>query len=139
MLRQIEQLKQEEVKQSVEKKDRVNKLMGDVEDANKRAIDVKDGKKKEEKDLEMKIVDYNRQKAMREEEQAAELRRAKEEKEREVQRLRELQEKAQDRQSEIDALRAKRAFEESERIARDKERKELEHKQAVLRELEDAR
>ena len=139
MLRQIEQLKQEEVKQSVEKKDRVNKLMGDVEDANKRAIDVKDGKKKEEKDLEMKIVDYNRQKAMREEEQAAELRRVKEEKEREVQRLRELQEKAQDRQSEIDALRAKRAFEESERIARDKERKELEHKQAVLRELEDAR
>ena len=58
----------------------------------------------------------------------AEQRRIKEEKEREVQRLRELQEKAQDRQAEIDALRAKRAFEESERIARDKERKELEHR-----------
>jgi hypothetical protein len=36
-------------------------------------------------------------------------------------------------------LRAKRAFEESERIAREKERKELEHKQKVLRELEEAR
>ena len=36
-------------------------------------------------------------------------------------------------------MRAKRAFEESERIAREKERKELEHKQKVLRELEDAR
>ncbi len=60
MLRQIEQLKQEEVKQAVEKKDRVNKLMNEVEEANKRAIDVKDGKKKEEKDLEMKIVEYNR-------------------------------------------------------------------------------
>lgn len=34
--------------------------MSEVEDANKRAIDVKDSKKKEEKDLEMKIVDYNR-------------------------------------------------------------------------------
>lgn len=32
----------------------------EVEDANKRAIDVKDYKKKEEKDLEMKIVDYNK-------------------------------------------------------------------------------
>lgn len=42
--------------------------MGEVEDANKRAIDVKDSKKMVEKDLEMKIVDYNRQKAMREEE-----------------------------------------------------------------------
>jgi hypothetical protein len=52
---------------------------------------------------------------MREEERLAEERRVKEEKEREVQRLRDLQEKAQDRQSEIDALRAKRAFEEGER------------------------
>jgi hypothetical protein len=34
--------------------------MNEVEEANKRAIDVKDGKKKEEKDLEMKIVEYNR-------------------------------------------------------------------------------
>jgi hypothetical protein len=34
--------------------------MNEVEDANRRAIDIKDYKKKEEKDLEMKIVDYNR-------------------------------------------------------------------------------
>ena len=43
--------------------------MAEVEEANKRAIDGKEYKKKEEKDLEMKIVDYNRQKALREEEQ----------------------------------------------------------------------
>lgn len=36
-------------------------------------------------------------------------------------------------------MRAKRAFEESERIARDKERKELEHKHIVLQDLEQAR
>lgn len=60
MLRQIEQLKQEEVRQAMDKKDRVNKLMGEVEDANKKAIDVKEEKKAEEKHLEMKIVDYNR-------------------------------------------------------------------------------
>ena len=114
-------------------------MMVEVEESNQRAIDVKDEKKKQEKNLEMKIVDYNKQKALREEETLAEQKRIKEEKEREVQRLRELQEKAQDRQSEIDALRAKRAFEESERQAREKERKELEHKQKVLEDLEAAR
>lgn len=46
--------------------------MSEVEDANKKAIEVKENKKFEEKELEMKIVDYNRQKAMREEEQLAE-------------------------------------------------------------------
>lgn len=68
MLRQIEQLKEEEVRQALEKKGRVQKLMSEVEDANKKAIDVKESKKVEEKNLEMKIVEYNRQKALREEE-----------------------------------------------------------------------
>lgn len=53
----------------------------------------------------------------------------KEEKEKEVARLREMQEKAADRQSEIDALRAKRAFEEGERQARAKEVAERERRQ----------
>ena len=42
--------------------------MSEVEEANRRAIDIKESKKKDEKDLEMKIVDYNRQKALRDEE-----------------------------------------------------------------------
>lgn len=42
--------------------------MSEVEDANKKAVEVKEMKKLEEKQLEMKIVDYNRQKALREEE-----------------------------------------------------------------------
>ena len=42
--------------------------MNEVEEANRKAIDIKDYKKKVEKDLEMKIVDYNKQKALREEE-----------------------------------------------------------------------
>ena len=68
MLRQIDQLKEEEVIQVQEKKERAAKLMTEVEEANKRAIEVKDSKKRDEKDLEMKIVDYNRQKTLREEE-----------------------------------------------------------------------
>jgi len=42
-------LKAEEVRIAHEKKDRVNKLMSEVEDANKKAIEVKDEKKVEEK------------------------------------------------------------------------------------------
>ena len=72
-------------------------MMAEVEDANRKAIEVKESKKKEEKDLDQKIVEYNRQRALREEERLAEEKRIKDEKEREVQRLRELQEKAQDR------------------------------------------
>lgn len=66
------------------KKERAKVLMMEVEESNKRAIDIKDVKKKEEKDLEMKIVEYNKAKSMREEENLAELRRIKDEKEREV-------------------------------------------------------
>ena len=74
----------------VHKKERALKMMGEVEEANRRAIEVKDQRKKEEKDLEQQIVEYNRAKAQREEEQQAEYKRVKEEKEREVARLREL-------------------------------------------------
>ena len=65
-------------------------MMGEVEEANKCAIEVKENRKKDEKDLEQQIVEYNRQKMLREEEKAAEIKRVKEEKEREVARLREL-------------------------------------------------
>ncbi len=37
--------------------------MSEVEDSNKRAIEIKESKKKEEKVLEMKIVEYNKAKA----------------------------------------------------------------------------
>jgi hypothetical protein len=56
-----------------------------------------------------------------------------------VQRLRDLQERAQDRQAEIDALRAKRAFEESERQSREKERKEQEKRLRIQKDMEAAR
>ena len=65
-------------------------MMGEVEEANKRAIEVKENRKKDEKDLEQQIVEYNRQKVLREEEKAAEIKRVKEEKERHRARLREL-------------------------------------------------
>ncbi len=97
MIKQAEQLKADEHRMLEAKKVRAQAMIAEVEEANKRAIEVKEHRKQEEKDLEQKIVDYNRNKALREEEKAAELKRVKEEKEREVARLRELQEKAADR------------------------------------------
>lgn len=69
MLKHIENLKQEEIKAAQEKKARAKVMMGEVEVSNKAAITVKESKKKEEKDLEQKIVDYNKSKAQREEEE----------------------------------------------------------------------
>jgi hypothetical protein len=52
MIRQAEQLKAEEQKLVKAKKDRAVRMMGEVEEANKRAIEVKENRKQEEKDLE---------------------------------------------------------------------------------------
>jgi hypothetical protein len=51
------------------KKVRAARLMVEVEESNRKALDSKEYKKFEEKSEEMKIVEYNRQKAMREGEQ----------------------------------------------------------------------
>ena len=53
--------------------------------------------------------------------------------------MRERQEKASDKQAEIDSLRAKRAFEESERRIRAKEKKEAEEMAEKIRVLDIAR
>lgn len=97
-------------------------MVAEVEVANQIALRKKAEKVAQERDEEMKVVQYNRERDAREEARLAEERRIKEEKELEVTRLRALQEKAADRQAEIDALRAKRAFEEGERQTRAKEK-----------------
>lgn len=66
-------------------------------------------------------------------------RRISEEKEREVAKLREMQEKAADRQADIDALRAKRAYEQQERDNRLKEKLEFDKKMRLLNDLEESR
>ncbi len=84
MLKHIENLKAEEVKLAKLKQERAAVMMTEVEAANHEAIAVKAKKIMEEKELEQKIVEYNKNKAMREEEEAAEKRRIQQEKERET-------------------------------------------------------
>ena len=114
-------------------------MIAEVEAANKVALSKKQEARQKEVDEEQDIVRYNKDKTLREAAKADEERRIKEEKELEVARLREMQEKAADRQAEIDALRAKRAFEEGERQERRKEIAQKEKYQRQANELEVAR
>jgi hypothetical protein len=139
MLKQIQLLQQEEIRQAREKMEMQEKLMAEVEEVNRRAILIKEEKKRLEREEDEKIMRYNVEKAKREQEIIEEQERIMAEKEREVQRLRERQERAKDRQSELDALRAKRAQEAQERVEREKERKEAEKVAKINKELEDAR
>lgn len=96
-------------------------MIAEVEKVNKVALGKKSEKIQKEKNEDLEIVRYEAEKRAREEQALEEERKIKDEKEKEIQRLRDLQERAADRQSEIDALRQKRAFEEGERAARSKE------------------
>lgn len=139
MARQIENQRMAEIKANEDKRARNMRLIAEVEAANTVALAKKSEIRQKELTEEQKIVQYNQEKIEREVAAALEERRIKEEKEKEVARLREMQEKAADRQSEIDALRAKRAFEEGERAAR---RTEIAAKEKMVRqanELEVAR
>jgi len=139
MLKHIKQLQKEEVETNLIKKHQQKALLDQIYESNQKAISKKHERVLQEKEEEEKIIRYNIEKAQKEAEYQAELKRIKDEKEREVQRLRELQEKASDRQSEIDALRAKRATELADRLAREKERREAELKAKINQELLEAR
>lgn len=132
MLRQVKELEDEEKRNQQQKVINAAKLAKEVATTNQKAAEIKEKKKIEEKELELKIHEYNVNKIRREEEELAEKKRIAEEKEREVQKLREKQEKAYDKQSELDYLRAKRAFEDAERAAREKARKEIEKRVRIL-------
>ncbi len=125
MMKQIKELEADDVRQAEYKKIKADKLSREVEIANRKAIEAKERKRQDEKELEIKIFQYNLEKTKKEEEEAEEKRRIREEKEKEVQKLREKQERAKDKQAELDAVRAKRAYEEAERAAREKEKNEI--------------
>lgn len=111
ILKNIEHMKQLDLKNAEIKREKNRQMMAEVEVSNKIAQDVKVRKVLEEKSEEQAIVRYNKEKDAKEAARLAEEKRIRDEKEQEIQRLREMQEKAADRQADIDALRAKRAFE----------------------------
>ena len=111
----------------------------EIKKANAAAISLKDDAKIREKKLEDQILQHQRNKIAREEQEVREAARIKEEKERETQRLRELQERANDRQAELDEVRARKAFEAAEQKAANERKQTQAKKQALLKDLEVSR
>merc|ERR1719310_2386571 len=139
ILKQIESLKAEEIQQQRQKKMAAARLMTEVNAANTAAMKIKEEKMLAEKLEEQKIIEYQENKELRERELEAEKAAMAAEKERETAKLRAMQEKAQDKASEMDALRAKRAMEAAERAARNKEAAERDRLEAINQELNEAR
>jgi len=139
ILKQIESLKAEEVEQQKQKKMAAGRLMVEVNAANTAAMKIKEEKMLAEKLEEQKIIEYQENKEMKEREAEADKERLAAEKEAETAKMRARQEKAQDKASEMDALRAKRAMEAAERAARDKEQAERDRLEAINQELNAAR
>merc|ERR1719272_1275393 len=135
ILRQIDALKQEEVEQQKAKHVAANRLMEEVNTANGAAMKIKEEKMLAEKLEDQKILDYQRNKEIREREVEEEKAALAAEKEKETAKLRAMQEKAQDKAAEMDALRAKRAVEAAERVARQKELQERQRLEAINSEL----
>ena len=121
---QLEKFEEEEKKRILHERQLRDKRMQECLNVDKYAILLKQKKKIEEKEEELRDVKYNIEKARKEEEYLKEKKRIALEKEKEIQALREKQKKAQDKQAEMDAIRAQRAYEEAERKAIQKEKED---------------
>jgi len=139
MLRQNEEIKQEEFRQMVAKKEAGKKLLEQVAASNAEQIELKKMEIDRNKNEELKIQVYLRQREKREQERAQMEDGIKAEKERETARLRAQQEKMKDKQAELDALRAKRAAEEAERQWRKTQQLAAEREATILNSLDQAR
>ena len=126
----------EEERKKLEQEKILNEIrVKEALEANRQAILNKQKKKMEEQEEEKRIEAFNKEKARKEEEAFQEKKRLEAEKEKELAKLRDKQLKASDKAAELDAIRAKRAFEDNERKQRKKEEEDMIAKQKRLAEL----
>ena len=131
---QLEKFEEEEKKRILHEKQLKEARIRECLNVDKFALLLKQKKKIEEKEEELKDHKYNIEKAKKEEEYIKEKKRIALEKEKEIQLMREKQKKAQDKQAEMDAIRAQRDYEEAERKAKLKEKEDEITKQKKLME-----
>jgi hypothetical protein len=139
MIHHIDRMKADDRLESVKKKDGAKRLMEDVALANAEQIRLKNRQREMEQEEERQIADYIKDKERRDQEVLDEQRRIKADKEMEIARLRSKQEKAQDKQAELDALRARRAQEAYDRDWRQKEKDAASRAAAINADLNRAR
>jgi hypothetical protein len=138
-LKQIEEEAKLEDSKQTEKREAQQKLMADALAVNAAVTKLKEEVKISERIEDMKLLEYQRIKDMKEREREEELMLAAAKREAELARLRSKQERAKDKHVELDALRAKRAMETAERAARERDRKECERRENINRSLMEAR
>ncbi len=131
MAQRLEEEKKKLEQEKIQNEIRIKEAL----EANRIAILNKQKRKQEEQEEERKIFEYNLEKARKEEEAFQEKKRLEAEKELELAKLRDKQLKASDNKAELDALRAKRAFEDNERKQRKKDYDDMIAKQKRIAEL----
>ncbi len=132
MLKAMEKLAEEDKRREEELRLRQQNQINEAVAANKIAQLAKQKKVLEEKEEDLKILIFQREKDRQEEAILAEKKRIAAEKEIELQKLREKQKRSSDKQGELDAIRAKRAFEENERKERQKEEEKKLEQQRLM-------
>jgi hypothetical protein len=132
MLKAMEKLAEEDKRRQEELRLRQQNQINEAVAANKIAQLAKQKKVLEEKEEDLKILIFQREKDRQEEAILAEKKRIAAEKEIELQKLREKQKRSSDKQGELDAIRAKRAFEENERKERQKEEEKKLEQQRLM-------
>ena len=132
MLKAMEKLAEEDKRRQEELRLRQQNQINEAVAANKIAQLAKQKKILEEKEEDLKILIFQREKDRQEEAILAEKKRIAAEKEIELQKLREKQKRSSDKQGELDAIRAKRAFEENERKERQKEEEKKLEQQRIM-------
>lgn len=139
MKKYLDQLCEEEAEKLKLHRKEQERLREELNKCNTDIAQRKELTKEQERLLEAKVVEFQKEKAEREAAFEKEQQRIRVEKEKEIARLRALQERARDEQAERDGLRAKRAQEQNEREWRKKEAEEARRKTEMEAMLIEAR
>jgi len=139
MLQEIERLRQEEEAAAVAKRVQGLRLLEEVAIANATQIERKKDLLNQEREEEERITLYIKRKEAKEQAQALEEARIAKAKELEIAHLRAQQERAQDKQAEIDEIRARRYEESAERQRRSQVKAASQKQHAMQLSLSDAR
>lgn len=139
MLNHLEKLQKEDYEELKKRKEKQKALASDLIIANQNLEKQKEFRKQQEIVAELKVLEYQRDKAARDAAYEAEQEKKRIDREKEIARLRAKQERARDLQADKDALRAKREQERKEREWREKERLDAMKKRQIEEEMKLAR
>lgn len=121
MLRKLKQREVEEIEEAEKKLFKQKEIWNEMIENNKSQVLLREEKEREEILENQRIMDYTLKKQESEDQKRQEKLRLRQEKEHETNKLREKQERVQDRNKELDDLKARRAVEKAERAYRNKE------------------